>query len=83
MTIDELKTCLSALLAEEEEYDVANWERVQDLSIELLSRLRSNDSFEFPVELVIPYLTSFAMRRDDAMEAQRQHAMLAAYLREH
>ena len=55
---------------------------MQDLSIALLSRIRANQEFEFPVELVIPYLTSFAMRREDEAEAMRQHSILAAYLRQ-
>jgi len=82
MTVDELKRSLSELLSEEEEYHAADWDRVQDLSIALLSRIRANQEFEFPVELVIPYLTSFAMRREDEAEAMRQHSILAAYLRQ-
>jgi hypothetical protein len=82
MTADDLKKSLSELLSEEEEYAAADWDRVQDLSIALLGELRANETFEFPVELVIPYLTGFSMRREDELEAERQHAMLAAYLRE-
>ena len=80
MTADELKRSLAELLSQEE-CGVVDWERVQDLSIELLTRLRAQDGLDYPIEIVIPYLTSFEMRRADADEAGRQYATLTAYLR--
>jgi hypothetical protein len=80
MTADELKRSLAELLSQEESGTV-DWERVQDLSIELLTRLRAQDGLDYPIEIVIPYLTSFEMRRADADEAGRQYATLTAYLR--
>ena len=80
MTADELKRSLAELLSQEESGTV-DWERVQDLSIELLTRLRAQDGLDYPIEIVIPYLTSFEMRRAYADEAGRQYATLTAYLR--
>ena len=80
MTADELKRSLAELLSQEESATV-DWERIQDLSIELLTRLRAQDGLDYPIEIVIPYLTSFEMRRADADEAGRQYATLTAYLR--
>ncbi|MGE5063042.1 MAG: hypothetical protein ACM3IG_03140 [Myxococcales bacterium] len=80
MTADELKRSLAELLSQEESGTV-DWERVQDLSIELLTRLRAQDGLDYPIEIVIPYLTNFEMRRADADEAGRQYATLTAYLR--
>ena len=81
MTVDELKRSLSELLSQEE-CSVVDWERIQDLSIELLTRVRARDGFDYPPEIVITYLTSFEMRRVDGDEAGRQYATLTAYLRE-
>ena len=80
MTADELKRSLAELLSQEESATV-DWERIQDLSIELLTRLRAQDGLDYPIEIVIPYLTNFEMRRADADEAGRQYATLTAYLR--
>ena len=76
----ELKASLSEILAEEEAKQI-DWDRVQDLSLALLARLHSGDSFEFPIEVVIPYLTDFSLRRADRDEAVRQQARLIGFLR--
>jgi hypothetical protein len=81
MTVDELKESLAQLLSEEEVSPV-DWERVQDLCIDILVRLRAAESLAFPAQLVIPYLTEFELRRADAAEAQRQQVRLTAYLRQ-
>ena len=80
MTVDELKRSLAELLSQEE-CSVVDWERIQDLSIELLTQLRGQDGLDYPPEIVITYLTSFEMRRADGDEAGRQYATLTAYLR--
>ncbi|HEX4800569.1 MAG TPA: hypothetical protein VFU91_05265 [Sphingomicrobium sp.] len=80
MTVDELKRSLADLLSHEE-CGVVDWERVQDLSIELLTKLRVQEGLDYPPEIVITYLTSFEMRRINGDEAGRQHATLTAYLR--
>jgi hypothetical protein len=47
MTVDEPKRSLAELLSQEE-CDVVDWERIQDLSIELLTRLRGQDGLDHP-----------------------------------
>jgi hypothetical protein len=80
MTVDELKRSLSDLLSVEE-CGVVDWERIQDMSLMLLTRLREQDGLDYPPEIVITYLTGFEMRRTDGQEAGRQYATLTAYLR--
>jgi len=80
MTVEELKRSLADLLSREE-CAVVDWDRIQDLSIELLTRLRADDGLDYPPEIVITYLTSFQMRCADTEEAGLQHAKLTAYLR--
>lgn len=80
MTNDELKARCAELLSAEE-CGAVDWDWVQDLSIRLLSDLRSSAPLEFPIELVIPYLTEFERRRADVERGDMQRAQLAAYLR--
>jgi len=80
MTIDELRSALAEILSEEEAAAI-DWNRVQDLSLALLGRLQTDGGFEFPVEIVIPYLTDFHLRRADREEAGRQQDRLIQYLR--
>lgn len=82
MTIGELKAALAEILNEEEAQAI-DWDRVQDLSITLLGRIRNTDEFEYPTEIVIPYLTDFGLRRADDRQAQMQQARLIGYLRGH
>lgn len=81
MTTTELRIALSQLLALEEGGEV-DWDQVQDSSIEILARLRSLDEPpEYPAEVIVPYLTNFALRQQSAEEQHRQHGILIAYLR--
>jgi hypothetical protein len=80
MNTGELKASLSEILAEEEAKQI-DWDRVQDLSLALLARLHTGENFEFPIEVVIPYLTDFSLRRADRSEALRQQDRLIGFLR--
>ena len=81
MTTTELRIALSQLLALEEGGEI-DWDQVQDSSIEILARLRSADELlEYPAEVIVPYLTDFALRQQSAEEQHRQHGILIAYLR--
>ena len=80
MTADELRSALSEILSEEEGNTI-DWDRVQDLSLALLKRIQMEGAFEFPVEIVVPYLTDFSLRRADAQEAARQQDRLIQFLR--
>jgi hypothetical protein len=80
MTPTELRAALSRLLAMEE-LDTVDWEKIQDTSLGLLNELRLGEKFDYPSELIIPYLTDFNLRRQSREEAYRQHGLLIAYLR--
>jgi len=80
MNAIELRSALSEILSEEEGA-VTDWDRVQDLSLALLGKLQTDGAFEFPIEIVIPYLTDFSLRRADAQEALRQQDRLIGFLR--
>jgi len=80
MNTGELKASLSEILAEEEVKQI-DWDRVQDLSLALLARLHTGKNFEFPIEVVIPYLTDFSLSRADRSEALRQQDRLIGFLR--
>ncbi len=81
MTTTELRKALSQLLAMEEGRDV-DWDHVQDVSIQLLAELRrTEEQSGYPVEVVIPYLTDFNLRRQSSEEQRRQHGILIAFLR--
>jgi hypothetical protein len=82
MTPAELNAALSKILSMEE-VDAVDWEMVQDMSIVLLSELRSAEAegLDYPSELVIPFLTDFHLRQQSVEESIRQRSMLVAYLR--
>lgn len=83
MKAPELRNALSRLLSLEEGHDV-DWDLIQDVSIRLLGDLRATDEQnDYPVEIVIPYLTDFNLRRQSSEEQQRQHGLLITYLRSH
>lgn len=79
---DENRIALSQLLALQEGSDV-DWDQVQNSSIGILASVRSAEGqSQYPAEMIVPYLTYFALRRQSAEEQHRQHGAVMAHLRD-
>lgn len=83
MTLDELKTALTHILALEDQ-DHVNWARLEALSERTYVRLMTepNTTQDFPREEVIGFLAGFNRRRTDSRFADRQRLWLREYLRD-
>lgn len=82
MTVDELRTELSAILAAEEE-PAANWDVIEFLSQRIYARLADYGTPPgFPREQVMNYLAGFLQRRLDWRFGEEQRKWLRAYLSE-
>ena len=80
MTLEELKSELANILAEEVHPKV-NWADVEYLSEQAYIRLTEPGTpQDFPQEEVITYLAGFSRRRRDDKFAEQQRQWLRAYL---
>lgn len=79
MTLDQLKTDLTAILAVEEATPV-DWARVDRMCLELIRKLPTEDSY--PKEVVYHYLDDSDVRRKDPAYGRGQRVRLHRWLGE-